>query len=133
MNYFALVKRDFSPPKKVPSVLLVDDETDVLFLTRKMLSLKGSFEIREARSPKEAYELLKKTQFDLVICDFFMKDGTGIDVFNYLELLGNRSTAFVLYSGSVESVPPRFLERVSAVSKWDTQGLVDKISSLGLL
>lgn len=56
-------------------VLIVDDEEDILFILKNVLSKKG-YSVREAYSGEECLEILKKEKPDLIFMDIMMP---GID------------------------------------------------------
>ena len=61
------------------TVLVVDDEEDVLFLLRINLSLKG-FTVHEARDGEEAVALALQLRPDCVLLDWMMPGMDGLDV-----------------------------------------------------
>lgn len=79
------------------NILIVDDEEDILEILEMSLEIEGDFEISSATSGNLAIEKLKKTNFDLVICDYNMRDGNGGDVYRFL-LNEEIETKYVLCS-----------------------------------
>lgn len=70
------------PQKK--SILIVDDDksvTDAL----KMILTAARFEVRTAHNVADSITTLNNTQFDLVITDLCLPDGTGIDVITHVK------------------------------------------------
>ncbi len=61
------------------TILLVEDESGVRFGLRKFLAARG-FEILEAESCRAAEELFRASRPDLVLADYLLPDGTGIDL-----------------------------------------------------
>ncbi len=61
------------------TVLVVDDEEDVLFLLRINLTLKG-FTVHEAHDGKEAVSFALDLQPDCVLLDWMMPGMDGLDV-----------------------------------------------------
>ena len=59
-------------------LLHVDDDPDTLRLVAS--AFEGSFEVRSTPSVHEAEAALRRFQFDLVILDLAMTDGSGIDL-----------------------------------------------------
>ena len=52
-------------------IMVVDDETDIRFVIRKMLEKEG-YEVVTAESGEEAIEILKDTRPDLILLDVMM-------------------------------------------------------------
>jgi len=60
-------------------VLVVDDEPNLRELLRIVLEGED-YEVREAASYADAAQILTREQFDLVICDIYLPDGSGLDL-----------------------------------------------------
>jgi CheY-like chemotaxis protein len=60
-------------------ILLVDDEPEILFLTRMMLEKKG-YEVCEVKSGKECIEELKSRKADVVLLDVLLHNEDGWEV-----------------------------------------------------
>lgn len=75
-------------------ILVVDDESEIRMLMQMHLKRKG-FEVDIAAGCGEARERVDSSHYDLVISDFRMPDGTGVDVFKGLK----SDTRFILISG----------------------------------
>jgi CheY-like chemotaxis protein len=56
-------------------ILVVDDEADIIFILKSILSKKGYF-VKEAFSGEECLEILKKERPDMIFMDIMMP---GID------------------------------------------------------
>jgi len=50
-------------------VLHVDDEADFLKTAEAILEMQGEFQVETASSVEEAWEKMKKEEYDVVICD----------------------------------------------------------------
>ena len=64
-------------------ILVVDDDEKILYLIEDILLTSNfSFEIKKAKSEEEAYETIKKSQFDIAIIDLKLgeKGDEGIDL-----------------------------------------------------
>lgn len=87
-----------------PHILVVDDEPAIRLTLETGLSLKG-FRVKCAESGNEASALLKKHEFDAVLCDVFMPDGDGLSVVETArQLPGNLPIILMTAQGSVETV-----------------------------
>lgn len=60
------------------TVLLVEDEKDVLMVNARLFARRG-YDVRTAQSCTEAYPKLKETP-DLLILDIMLPDGSGYDI-----------------------------------------------------
>jgi DNA-binding NtrC family response regulator len=85
-------------------ILLVDDEKDTLDAMRMGLEVEKSYEIMTSLSRNEAINIIKSTQIDVVVTDLKLKDGSGLDIVNYIqEQYSEISIIVVTAFGSVES------------------------------
>lgn len=85
-------------------ILVVDDDRLIRLLLLKVLK-RGNYEdIVEAESGEDAIELIKKQDFDLVICDLMMSGISGEGVLDYLKQ-NAPTTLFLLLTahGTVKS------------------------------
>ncbi len=80
-------------------VLIVDDEIDVLNVLEEMLEKLG-FNAVAVTSGVRAIELIKSSQFDLVITDLVMPDKNGIDIIN--EINSSSNPVHVLITAGVD-------------------------------
>lgn len=60
-------------------VLLVDDHTDGLDVTARLLKLEG-FDVLTATSCRDAVELARQERCDLLVTDLGLPDGTGMEL-----------------------------------------------------
>jgi PAS domain S-box-containing protein len=65
-------------------VLAVDDEESILTMTKKALEKLG-LTVETASSVKEAIALLKRQEFDMALVDVFMPDGSGEEVWEFVQ------------------------------------------------
>jgi two-component system response regulator (stage 0 sporulation protein F) len=61
-------------------ILVVDDEPNVRLLYKEVLS-DGGYEVLEAESAKESFDILKDEPVDLVVLDIKLGSQSGLDVF----------------------------------------------------
>ena len=84
-------------------LLVVDDEPDLRTLYELTLVREG-YDVESAGSVDDAWALLEGGQFNLVITDMRMPDGTGLDLLRRLEEAGRRERAIVITAyGSAEN------------------------------
>ncbi|MHB1677326.1 MAG: sigma-54-dependent transcriptional regulator [Sulfuriferula sp.] len=67
-----------------PTVLIVDDEADILELLEITL-LKMGLEVMKAASVAEAIACLKLTEFSLCLTDMRLPDGDGLEIVRYIQ------------------------------------------------
>ncbi len=77
-------------------ILIVDDDTDLSMLIMDMLEDKG-YGTQLASSIEQAYELLEKEQFHLILLDINLPDGTG---FEFCQELRRVSTVPVIFASA---------------------------------
>jgi CheY-like chemotaxis protein len=63
----------------VPRILLVEDDTDILFLWKEAL-LGADYEVDSAETAQDGCDLIARHPYDLVIADGRLRDGTGMMV-----------------------------------------------------
>lgn len=79
----------------LPRILIVDDEIDIRRILQMHLKRKG-FEVDIASGLTEASAMIAANPaYNLVVCDFRMPDGSGVEVFHKLK----PTTKFILISG----------------------------------
>ena len=62
-----------------PHILVVDDELSMRELLEVLLGMEG-YRVSCAENGRKAISIIKKTEFDLLLCDIKLGDMTGIDV-----------------------------------------------------
>ncbi len=85
------------PPRREGHILVVEDEPIVARLTREVLGGAG-YRISERRNGKEALELLRSQEFDLVLSDVIMSEMSGPEMVKELQASG-RSQRVLFMSG----------------------------------
>ena len=65
--------------KKIPHILVVDDELSMRELLEVLLTRQG-YKISCAENGRKAISMIEKTYFDLLLCDIRLGDITGLDV-----------------------------------------------------
>jgi PAS domain S-box-containing protein len=80
------------------SVLLVEDDHNLLGITRDYLSKKGTISVHTATSAGAAIELLRTRNYDAIVSDYQMPDMDGIEFLKYLRASGN-DIPFIIFTG----------------------------------
>jgi signal transduction histidine kinase/CheY-like chemotaxis protein len=67
---------------KYKVLLIEDDELDCMVFERFVNDQKLLYDYTEARSISEARDILKSEQFDIIVSDYSLGDGTALDILN---------------------------------------------------
>ncbi len=100
-------------------ILLVDDNKEYLQATQMILEREGH-DVLTAKSGPEALAILKKTEIELVLLDYFMPGMTGAEVVENLRLF-DKHVQVILQTGYASEDSSREM-----VNKLDIQGYFDK-------
>jgi two-component system response regulator AtoC len=100
--------------------LIVDDEEDLRDILEMMLTRIG-VEVKLASNGKEAIELLKKEEIDLVISDISMPIMDGVTLLTELRNLTISQPHFIFISGGIE-----FDENKKKLIESQTDGVISK-------
>jgi DNA-binding response OmpR family regulator len=93
-----------APPNPRCTILLVDDEPEVLHLVTRILSAEGTVMI-EARTGAEALAVARQTRLDLVILDIKLPNMSGTEVLRHIRRIDPGVPVIMVTShGSVETV-----------------------------
>lgn len=94
-----------SDKQRTPSILVVDDEVDLLELFAKRL-VKAGFSVTTASTGQAAAELLDSQSFLVVICDINMPGGvSGFDVMAHARNRPEPRPKFIFVTGHGEGTP----------------------------
>jgi len=78
-------------------VLHVDDEAGFLAVAKQCLEEQSKFQVDTALSVKEALEKLKRSEYDVVVCDYQMPGKNGLELLRELRQQGDY-TPFILFT-----------------------------------
>ena len=79
-------------------ILLVDDENDLRMLVAERLGMEG-YHVAEAARVKDAVKMLGQSEYDLLLLDVRLPDGTGLDVLKYMKDAG-KNTPVIMLTGT---------------------------------
>lgn len=79
----------------MPTLLIVDDEPNVLYLLEKNLRSE-TVEVVTAETAKQGIELVKKHKPDAVVLDVRLPDMSGLDAFNYMRDIDSRLPVIII-------------------------------------
>lgn len=77
------------------SILVIDDDTDICTLLKGYLQRKDH-KVETAYSAKRGMALLEKQRFDVVLCDFRLPDGEGVDILNRLKAIHSDARVIII-------------------------------------
>jgi glycosyltransferase involved in cell wall biosynthesis/CheY-like chemotaxis protein len=80
------------------SVLLVEDDPDVLYVTRLFLERDRELTIDVCSSVKEALQKLNTRIYDVIVSDYLMPEADGIQLLKTLKFQG-KETSFIIFTG----------------------------------
>jgi len=80
---------------KTPHILVIDDELSMRELLEVLLSKEG-YRVTCAKNGRDAVSMIKKTVFDLLLCDIRLGDITGIDVLKALKEENQETVAIMI-------------------------------------
>jgi CheY-like chemotaxis protein len=83
---------DSKPPESKRTIMVVDDEKDMVNVVKTMLEEKG-YGVQSANSGQEVFNLLEEQKPDLILLDIFMPQMDGVEVL--VRLRENPDTASI--------------------------------------
>jgi len=78
------------------SVLIIEDDSNYYEPLKKSLTDDGFQVIAIVTRAQEAIELLKKQQFDILLIDLQLEDGTGMEILHYLNQIKETFEPYVI-------------------------------------
>lgn len=103
-----------APPVKVAlRVIFVDDEPDIRNFAEKLFAMVG-YQVSVAASVSDALTQLEQEEFDVLVADYNMPDGTGLDLFKAAKAAGRDLTGRAVFiSGTADGAELRQAVSVS--------------------
>ncbi|WAC04416.1 MAG: tetratricopeptide repeat protein [Methanoregula sp.] len=80
------------------TVLVIDDEPDILNLVRHFLERPGDMKVETITSTKEGLDLVTKKEYDAIVLDYYLPEINGIDFLKILRAKGNL-TPIIIFTG----------------------------------
>jgi len=118
----------------LPSILIVDDEIDVLDTLKRVL--RGQYNVHTFKSPKEALIFYKNTPTQLVVSDMKMPEMNGAEFLKNIYEINSRSKRLVLtgYADTELAIQAINEGHVSVYlnKPWDNDELKNKLAELVL-
>ena len=113
-------------------LLIVDDEAGIRALLIHALKRQGCI-VSEASCGHEALEIVKHSEFDGIISDIRMANGTGIDLLEKVRARYPHLPIVMLMTGYAEVTESETLKKgaVALVQKpFDTKGMISQLSAV---
>lgn len=110
------------------SVLVVDDDLNMQELISVFLKDTYKMDVHLACNVSDALLYLKNSHIDLVICDYQMPGGDGLEVLDYLRV-NTLFIPFVLFSGSLELDIPIIFPLVEVIGDKSLKKLLQVVRS----
>ena len=85
------------------NILVVDDQADICEIISFVINHELKANIVTAVSGNKAIDILKKQNFDMVICDYSMPDGNGLVVHDYIKH-SSPETKFIFCSDESDDI-----------------------------
>jgi DNA-binding NtrC family response regulator len=116
------------------TVLIIDDEPDLLEVARCLLNREEGVVVLTANSFCEASAVLSEHLIHLIICDYHLRDETPEAWLSELRLKGN-SALFLIYTGRFDVEEQQFPPVdgcLRTVLKTDIKGLIESLRTAKL-
>ncbi|MDD5206930.1 MAG: sigma-54 dependent transcriptional regulator [Desulfobacterales bacterium] len=93
------------------TLLIVDDEPDMVSLLRRSISTEVDWDIRTSLSAREAMQVLSSTAVDLMLVDFKMPDMDGMELLSLVRQNGRGPTVVMMTAYGVIEVAVDAIKR----------------------
>lgn len=111
-------------------ILVIDDQSAMRLLISKKIRIAFNAAITEADGVTTALKYLQSEEFDLVVCDYWMDDGNGSSVVEYVKNKTEINIPLILFSSDNEIVSSYLREGVhDAIVKPNFNDLISAIQN----
>src|SRR5258706_10572947 len=83
----------------IPSILVIDDNAETLSVLAQLLTALGEKKVLQVGSAEEAFDVLERESFSIIISDYRLEGMDGVEFVECLRESGNR-TPVVMLSGA---------------------------------
>jgi CheY-like chemotaxis protein len=111
----------------VSTILIVDDDPCVRTLVKDCLRQNFQYQIAEASSSIEAIQKIFYNEISLIVCDLYMAESSGLEVFCYLKIREDLNPPLIFFTSSPESIPIGIRSEVPVIEKPNLMGLMRAI------
>lgn len=94
--------QDRQPARRTATILVVDDEADIVRLMKRLLCMKGHT-VRTAENGKEGLDIFKAGGIDLVLSDFHMHGGNGLEMLREIKKLEPDAKVIMMSGDATET------------------------------
>ncbi|MGC9121043.1 MAG: sigma-54-dependent transcriptional regulator [Sulfurihydrogenibium sp.] len=89
-------------------ILMIDDEERILKILETVLTKEG-YNVETAKSKSEAFQKLNSNNYNLILSDYLLEDGTGMEILEYFREKDSTTpfiiiTAYGSINGAVEAI-----------------------------
>jgi len=84
--------------RRLIRVLHVDDDSNLLRISKQFMEMEGPLQVDTALSVEEALEKLEKEKYDIVVSDYQMPEKDGLEFLKTLRSKGN-AIPFIMFTG----------------------------------
>ncbi len=118
---------------KTNEILLVDDSSDIRSALREILATDFKVNVSEAKSGFEAIEMIKKQEYDVLICDVVMLNGTGLDIHSYLtEFKPELISKLIFFTGNTAGLQKTPIQFFKLIDKFNYSELFLALKEIGI-
>ncbi|HTE28851.1 MAG TPA: response regulator, partial [Chryseolinea sp.] len=78
-------------------LLIIDDDKDICLVLSKFLT-KNNYNVDVAHKGEDGLQLLRSTQYSVILCDYRLPDHTGVEMLRKIKLL-QPSAAVIIITG----------------------------------
>lgn len=109
-------------------ILFIEDDDSTRWLLGESFK-RVDAEFTFAASTAEGKSQIDSSRFDLIICDYYLGDGIGADVFKHLRNV-NTQTPFILFTSIEDILPELKTETFHYIQKPELGILLDQAQKL---
>ena len=91
-------------------ILIVDDDFEQVELISLFLSFSGFTEVDSAGNLEGLWGLLEATHYDVILLDYMLPDGTGLQVLNELSIRGHQVPVIMITGQGDEHIAARAIQ-----------------------
>ena len=117
MHFMVLINpQDYPYPRmgETARILIVDDDVEQAEMLREFLRISGFDNIDHVVSLYSLWERLKSQEYDILILDYRLPDGTGLDALDQLHARGNDLPVLMLTGQGSERIAAQAIQRGAA-------------------